>query len=64
MSKIKKGAKEEALERMKGKKEKKSSIKGNIYTKADDEFKAGYNKRKGHEDKEEELVKKSAPKGR
>ena len=61
MSKIKKGAKEEALERKRGKK---SSIKGNIYTKADDEFKAGYNKRKGHEDKEEELVKKSAPKGR
>ena len=57
MSKEKRCAKEEALERKRGK-------KGNIYTKADDEFKAGYNKRKGHEDKEEELVKKSAPKGR
>ena len=61
--KDKKCAKEEALERMKGKKGKKS-IKGNIYTKADDEFKAGYNKRKNHEDKEEEAVKRSAPKGR
>lgn len=57
MKEIKKGSKEEALERKKGR-------KGSKYEKADNEFKAGYKSRKGHEDKEEEEVEKSAPKGR